>query len=509
MSEEFSVVATALSAPRPPARAVAALVAAATLVCNAAHADTTDQLLAQLRAKGILTKSEYRTLDARHRAEIARTAAPPRVALKPGVAAKPPSDRYVTRLDKGIGAHLGDVDVRVSGQLAFFATEQFKQAGAAAIAGGLGGGSSLNNSSAIRSGLLPSALALDLSTEQEGYRIGFTLGLYAGGNNIRVGLLNGNSSGASVALGTPGVDLRQVVGEIRSDELGKLRIGRDLGLFGADAILNDFTLFGAGTVAGNANPSNTSLGRIGFGYVYADWIPQVTYTTPDLHGLTFSIGAFSPYQQFDNAGSFLAASGGVTPYSGVMTGHDQPGFQARLKYVTELAPGTKLTLWTSGLTQRHRVEAGDAVLLPRGAGVRSLAVDGGGRLDIGALTLVGYGYRGLGLGTTGLYFDGVSYDGERRKSSGFYAQAGYRLFERVTFGGSYGVSYLEPNAADYPGALGDGALVLANASTIGFVKYHFTDWVTFQSEFIRSVSHDMLGRGVRTNALVAGTIFSF
>ncbi|WP_246659738.1 porin [Methylosinus sporium] len=501
-----------VAVPRPMRReatnVMAAGLAFVSLFTGAARADTTDQLLDQLKAKGILTKGEYRKLKARHAAE---TAAPARAAVASHAAAQPlatPSDRFITRLDKGIGARVGAVDVRLSGQLAFFATEQFKQAGTAIVAGGLGGGSVYNNSSAIRSGLLPSALALSLSTEQEGYKVSFSLGLYAGGNNIRVGLLNGNSSGASVALGTPGVDLRQVFGEISSADYGALKVGRDLGLFAADAILNDFTLFGAGTIAANASPSNTSLGRIGFGYVYADWIPQLTYTTPDFHGVTVSVGVFSPYQQFDNAGSYVSASG-VLPYSGVITGHDQPGFQARLKYVGELAPGTKLTLWTSGLTQRHRVESGDAVLLPRGAGVRSMAIDAGGRLDVGPVTLVGYGYKGVGLGTTGLYFDGVGYDGERRKSSGYYAQAGYTLFERLTFGGSYGVSYLEANLADYPGRLGDGALVASNASTIGFVKYRFTDWVTFQSEFVRSVSHNLLGQGVRTNALVAGTIFSF
>ncbi len=37
-----------------------------------------------------------------------------------------------------------------------------------------------------------------------------------------------------------------------------------------------------------------TLGRIGVGYVYADWIPQVTYTTPDFNGFTASIGAFTP-----------------------------------------------------------------------------------------------------------------------------------------------------------------------------------------------------------------------
>ena len=67
---------------------------------------------------------------------------------------------------------------------------------------------------------------------------------------------------------------------------GTVKMGRDIGLFGKDAILDDMTLLGVGTAAaGNAAPSNTSLGRIGIGYIYTDWEPQITYTTAESHGI--------------------------------------------------------------------------------------------------------------------------------------------------------------------------------------------------------------------------------
>ncbi|WOJ90868.1 porin [Methylocapsa polymorpha] len=485
---------------------VGVIVLSLACVCPS-YADTTDQLLEQLRAKGILTRAEYKKLASRHAAEVeqraAQAAKPPAKTEK--VVVINPDDRYLTRLDKGIGARIGQVDVGLSGELVFFGAEQFKQHGTGVVAGGLGGGSAVNNSMAIRSGLLPSALALNLSTNQMGYDIGVTFGLFTGGNNVHVGLLNGNSGGAAVALGTPGVDVRQVFGTIGTPTLGTLKIGRDIGLFGQDAILNDFTIFGAGTIAGNASPSNTSLGRIGFGYVYADWIPQVTYTTPDFYGLTASIGAFTPYQEYDNAGYFNS----VTPYSGTLTAHDQPGIQGHLKYVGNIAPDIKLTAWTDGLTQQHRAEEGDAVFLTPGTNVRALAVDGGARLDWGPVTLVGYGYYGVGLGTTALYFDGASIDGEKRKSSGFYAQGSYTFFERLTIGGSYGVSYLKGNAIDYSPYYGDATLVASNASTIAFARYKFTDWVSFQGEWIHSLSRNLAGDGVSTDAVVLGTTFFF
>ncbi len=58
-----------------------------------------------------------------------------------------PDDRYLTRLDKGIGFHIpglitkegeiGAIDVKISGDLVFGANETFAQKGDAVVAGGL------------------------------------------------------------------------------------------------------------------------------------------------------------------------------------------------------------------------------------------------------------------------------------------------------------------------------------------------------------------------------------
>ena len=71
-------------------------------------------------------------------------------------------------------------------------------------------------------------------------------------------------------------------------------MGRDIGLFGKDAILDDMTLLGSARRPGNAAPSNTSLGRIGIGYIYTDWEPQITYTTANYNGFSASVGVFQP-----------------------------------------------------------------------------------------------------------------------------------------------------------------------------------------------------------------------
>ncbi len=217
-----------------------ASLAAAAVVClifgtSEGRADSTDDLLDQLKAKGVLTKTEYAKLKQRHAAEVAGEAAP-----GPGPAGPHGNDRYVTALDKGIGVHIpgattvtkdngvvtvGDVDVKLTGELIFFGAEGFKTnytgtAGLVAapggpvlgVAGGLfSGASQFNNSNAIRSGLLPSAVLLSLNTNQLGWDLGFTVGAYFGGNNIDPGALNANGPGSPVALGTPGIDLRRVL----------------------------------------------------------------------------------------------------------------------------------------------------------------------------------------------------------------------------------------------------------------------------------------------------------
>jgi hypothetical protein len=466
-----------------------------------ALADTTDELLDKLKAKGILTKTEYNRFKERHAAEKAATGPAERhLVTKEGVVIVP-DDRYVTRLDKGIGVHIGQVDVKLSGDLSFFATEGFKTNGTAIIGGGiasLASGSTVNNANSIQAGLLPSALVVSLSTNQMGYDIGFTLGLYTAGTNTAPGLANANSAGSPIGLGTPGIDLRQVFGTIGTPTFGTVKIGRDLALFGADAILNDATLLGSGSLLTTASPRNTTFGRIGVGYVYPDWIPQISYTTPDFYGFTASVGAFSPYQEFNTTG-----------FSGTMTAHDEPGVQARIKYVGHPTPDMKLTAWVDGLSQQHRAEVGDLVFLVPGTSTTASAIDGGMRLDIGPVSLVGYGYYGVGLGTTGLYYSGISIDGNKRRSSGFYAQGSYTFFDRLTIGGSYGASYLDANYIDYSPYFGNGTQVHSNSSYIGFGRYKFTDWVNFQGEYIHTISTNIIGGRNSSDAFVLGTTFFF
>ncbi len=126
----------------------------------------------------------------------------------------------------------------------------------------------------------------------------------------------------------------------------------------------------------------------------------------------------------------------------------------------------------------------------------------------GPFSAVGYAYWGSALGTTGLFFDAISPNGQARTSHGWYAEAEYTIFDRFTFGGSYGGSWLDANSFDFSQGYVPW-LLKSNQSAIGFLRYKLTDWVALQTEFINSISRNQSGGAITTNAFVAGTTFFF
>jgi hypothetical protein len=432
----------------------------------------------------------------------------------PVPAAKAPI-QYVTVLPNCVGVRVGSVDICIKGDLVFFGVEQFpdKSATPALVSGGLAT-ADRTNSNSIRGGLIPSSIQLSMNTNQEGIDLGVYVGLYSGGNNIDPGTpFNANSPGSPVSLGTPGIDFRQFYGTLGTPTFGTVKVGRDIGLFGADAILNDLTVFGVGTPAGNFAPGETSLGRIGIGYIYADFIPQIIYTTPNWNGFTASGGIFTPYNE-------TAAFAGDPLESGSMTGHDAPELQGQLKFVTGSPLTGKITVSADGLWQRQVADCPTgSSCLSNGTGlmasekeVDTWATDLFAMLDIAGFNFVAYGYTGKGVGTTGMFFDGVDIAGDPRASFGGYLQGSY-TFGLFTYGGSYGVSYLNTaNAFDTANVTslclaGTECLVHKNESWIGFVRYKLTSWVKLQAEYIHTRDQNTMGGTNSDDALVVGTTF--
>src|ERR1035441_5483631 len=185
---------------------------------------------------------------------------------------------------------------------------------------------------------------------------------------------------------------------------------------------------GAGTTNGNVGPGSVTLGRIGLGYLYTDFIPQISWTSPSVHGLQFGAGMFTPLS--DVVSTTLGFNGsGAAIFSAPLTGHGQPQFQTKLTYKVPAKGKIKTNLWTNFMTQSLEANNADTVdpylKIPVGQNVQAWGIDYGAKLSIGAADFVAYGYNGSGIGTEGLYFLATSPAGQTRGSQGYYLQGTY------------------------------------------------------------------------------------
>src|SRR5438128_4473305 len=149
--------------------------------------------------------------------------------------------------------------------------------------------SKVNNSgpanSSVRTGLLPAFATFSATGKEAGLNLGVHFGFAPQINNAAVhdNFGNGTQAGAQI-------DMRQVYMTIGFKDGSQILAGRELGLFGRQNILNDMTLFGVGAVGLNGitlapldlnftQGGGTTLGRIGYGYIYPNFNAQVTYST--------------------------------------------------------------------------------------------------------------------------------------------------------------------------------------------------------------------------------------
>jgi predicted porin len=356
---------------------------------------------------------------------------------------------------------------------------------------------SLNTSSVsnIGNGLLPAAFTFGVATTQNGIDLSAHLGLYpgiatndTGAPNLQTGCSNGS---CNTALGSTGLDIRQVYMTFGTKEWGTFTLGRNIGLFAADVILNDMTLPGVGAPgsAASVSPSNTTLGGIGFGYIYTDWLAQIDYTTPDFSGFNLTVGAFDPLNP-------LCVDSGAACDIGTVEPKKAPGFHAKATYTLPISEGNKLYVSVAYLTQEQYLEYTPTTPLPPTPGPASYSYTGDGvdvfaKLDIQDLEVIGYYYHASGLGTTALFYFGDFGPGQTRTSDGYFGQVTYK-FGPLKVGVNYGRSNLDTaNNAD---AVLNPWLVGSNRkTTVGFY-YSLTKNLTLLAE----------GSGVKSYAQVGG-----
>ncbi len=458
----------------------AAAALAIALTSAPAYAGSSEALLKRLHEKGILTDDEYAALLAQEQAEQAAAAAAPATTTAAPASFDP--DKMVRMTDSGIGLQVGPATIKFSGSVNGYYVHDNPDTPSAttAVTGGIASVGS--GSSAVRNGLLPGFLVVNVSTQQAGWDVGATFGMYPGINSTKWGTLGANNGGQPTALATAGIDFRQTFMTFGRKGLGTFKIGRDIGLFGSDAILNDITLLSAGPTGGNVAPGNTTLGRIGSGYIYTDFQPQITYSTPSMGGFQASVGVFQPLKSLTD---------------GTDQTNGDPGFQGKLTYDGSFG-GVSTHLWAGGITQKHESTVAGSYT---GKGI-----DMGAKVTVGPLSAVGYYYTAKGLGTTVLGLFDTDGAGDARKSDGFYLQA-LATFGKLSVGGSYGESRLDhANAAD---ALANPTLVDTNSSWVGQARYGLTPWVTLIGEYIRSKAEAHNGNEAESDAIAVGGILFF
>jgi len=375
-----------------------------------------------------------------------------------------------------------------------------------AVNGGLActGTASGSNVSNIGNGLLPAAFVFGVATTQAGIDITGHLGLYpgiatndGGSPNLQAGSSNGSSN---VALGTTGLDVRQVYMTFGNKSMGTFTLGRQIGLFGADAILNDMTLPGVGGPgsAASAAPSNTTLGGIGFGYIYTDWLAQMDYTTPDFSGFNLTFGIFDPLNSLtDNNTGFSTAA------------KKAPGFHAKITWTLPFSDTTKLYVSVAGLTQEQDYYYSLPVkpaAVPNTYDYRGSGVDVFAKLDVSDLEVFAYYYHGTGLGTTALFNLGAFGFGDTRKSDGYLVQGTYK-FGALKVGLQYGESKLDyANSTDQ--AVNPFLVDSNRKGTLG-LYYSLTENLTLLAEGseVKSKNHD--GGDNTATTVNVGAFFKF
>ena len=314
----------------------------------------------------------------------------------------------------------------------------------------------------IGNGLLPNGLVVSATSTQGGYDVKALIGIY-------------NSTATDSALGQNSVvDVRQAYFTFGNASMGTVKLGRDYGIFGANAILSDMTLLGAGAPVQATQRGRGALGHIGAGYTYRGHYGQMAYSTPkSSSGVGFDIGVMSPVADTP----VLAGSSYMADSS--------PQLQAQATYSAAGFKG-----WIGAKAQKFSsVTPGLADLDMRGLEV-------GASYSGGAIGLLANVQGGTGLGIVS------DADQGDIKSLNYLVQATFKASDKLKLGLSYGLSENDDNA---PGTGG----LKSNANLTLGAYYALNSAITLVAEVGQTRSKGFDGTSARMNGVSLGGIIFF
>lgn len=356
----------------------------------------------------------------------------------------------------------GDWTVSLGGNInAFYTASQCKQA--SGTVGGLALGDAAlacggkDKSTVIGNGLLPSQLSGGAKSTQNGYDIAAVFTISAA-----------TATNSAIAQNNV-VDVRNAYMTIGNASMGTFKLGRDYGMFGANAILGDMTLLGIGAATRATQNGRVSLGHIGAGYGYLGTYGQMVYSTPSSGGFSADVGVYSPVDTTLGAGQVAK---------------DTPQFQGRLNFGTGNFKG-----WIGAKSQSF----GDAGAVK---GFNMSASEIGGSFSSGGFGLIANYQDGKGLG--------VLSDGDQGdvKTKHTFVQGTYKVAANTKMGLSWGRSKNDKN-------LGAANNLESNENTTAGVYHNITPQITLVGEVGETKSKGFNGAQAKQSSVSFGAIFFF
>jgi len=379
----------------------------------------------------------------------------------------------------GIIIPAGDWTLDIGGVVNNFYTNT-RHSGSATIVGGyqayVGGANDTGTRSAanITTGLLPNYLSVSGTTRQNDLDVAFTISINPGSSTKTGGIQSAQQEN------------RQAFLTFGDKSWGSVKLGKDLGVFASDAILNDMTLLGVGNGAGALAGNTTTIGGIGSGFIYADWKSQVAYSTPNFNGFQATVALTQGWNTIanDSSGSLAATTGRAG---------SQTAYEGKASY-SFAANDVTGKVWVSGISQK--IKSSTAL-----DDDQATAADIGANVNFAGFGLTGYYYAGQGIGTTIQLMDGYSVLGKQRDSDGGYVQATYVLPTKTKLGVAYGESNLDLGSGE-----SNSTLVKKNERyTVG--AYHpITKHLNLVAEYNHGESENQAGASNKNKTVSLGGI---
>jgi predicted porin len=317
----------------------------------------------------------------------------------------------IQEFSKGIIIPAGDWTLDIGGVVNTFYTGTKTSGTAGANGIGATSAAQAGNSSDVTTGLLPNYLSVSGKTRQNDLDVAFTISI---------------NPGASTTGGSQ-YENRQAFLTFGDASWGSIKVGKDLGIYARDPILSDMTLLdvGAGALTGSS-----TLGRIGTGFMYADWKAQISYTSPIFNGFQFTGGVSEAWD-----------ATGTTGISSATSSSRRPAFEAKASYGfgfgTDDVTGR---VWVSGISQKV-----EGLKYSGSPATNSTATASGTTIGFSAASgdkgkVLAYYGNGKGTGQGLFLQNAFDNAGTGRETKDYYVQGNYTL---PGVGTKLGVSYGE------------------------------------------------------------------